>query len=102
MVLFGLLFYDYITKSHDITVLGSLYNVVLWTKILEPWIMSAFHTNPIIEKQANIGAVFGATVAPFRPSRDHDFTQNHLLPLAGWKRLTNSPHKTPYSCLNSS
>ena len=24
--------------------------------------MSAFHTNPIIEKQANIGAVFWATV----------------------------------------
>ena len=40
----------------------SQYYVIYWTKISEPWIMSASYTNAIINKWANIGAVFWATV----------------------------------------
>ena len=46
--------YHEVPKSQDY--------VIYWTKISEPWIMSASYTNAIIEKWANIRAVFWATV----------------------------------------
>ena len=72
------LVYDYLTKSHDLN--------------LEPWIMSAFHTNPIIEKQANIEAVFWATV--FNIYNMGKRRYNPLSNLRGFVNLSNKKRKT--------
>ena len=73
-ILFGLLLYWFWSKSHDLRCFKKLGWYSSLDRSFKPWIMSAFHTNTIIDKWLSIGAVFWATVKIYRAVQETQYS----------------------------